>query len=97
MLAIVKDAGGQHRVGAADLYALDQMLQRANAAGGDHRHWNGVADGPGQLQVESDLGAVTWPAAPIYVDVRVKDDEWLTAIGGGAGLDVLGRDGLLVW
>ena len=45
----------------------------------------------------SDLGALTWPGTPVTVDVRAKDDEALTAVGGGSGMDVLGRDGLLVW
>lgn len=45
----------------------------------------------------SDLGAITWPASPVTNDIRAKDDKPLTAIGGGAGMDVLGRDGLLVF
>lgn len=45
----------------------------------------------------SDLGAITWPGSPVTVDLRDKDDQPLTAIGGGAGQDVLGRDGLLAW
>lgn len=45
----------------------------------------------------SDLGAATWPASPITVDIRVKDDKPLTAIGGGQGMDEQGRDGILVW
>lgn len=51
-----------------------------------------------QLRVtRSDLGAATWPASPVYVDIRSKDDLPIHAIGGGVGMDVLGRDGLLVW
>lgn len=45
----------------------------------------------------SDLGAFTWPASPITVDIRVKDDQPLTAIGGGQGMDEVGRDGILVF
>ena len=45
----------------------------------------------------SDLGALTWPATPVSVDVRAKDDQPLTAVGGGLGMDALGRGGLLVW
>lgn len=45
----------------------------------------------------SDPGAITWPASPVTNDVRVKDDQALTAIGGGEGMDVLGRAGLLVF
>ena len=45
----------------------------------------------------SDLGAVTWPASPITNDLRVKDDQALTAIGGGEGMDTEGRAGLLVF
>lgn len=29
----------------------------------------------------SDLGAITWPASPVTNDIRVKDDQALTAIG----------------
>lgn len=45
----------------------------------------------------SDIGAVTWPASPITVDIRAKDDQPLTAIGGGQGMDDVGRDGILVF
>src|SRR5262245_7259255 len=45
----------------------------------------------------SDLGAATWTAQPVTVDIRAKDDQPLTAIGGGQGTDEVGRDGILVW
>jgi hypothetical protein len=45
----------------------------------------------------SDLGAITWPASPVTVDIRSKDDEPLTCVGGGTGMDDIGRGGLLVW
>lgn len=45
----------------------------------------------------SDLGAITWPASPVYVDIRIKDDKPITCIGGGTGMDVQGRSGVLVF
>ena len=45
----------------------------------------------------SDPGAITWPASPVSNDLRVKDDQALTAIGGGEGMDTQGRAGLLVF
>lgn len=45
----------------------------------------------------SDPGAITWPASPVSNDIRVKDDQPLTAIGGGEGMDTEGRAGLLVF
>lgn len=45
----------------------------------------------------SDAGAITWPASPVTNDIRVKDDQALTAIGGGEGMDTQGRAGLLVF
>lgn len=44
-----------------------------------------------------DAGAITWPASPVTNDIRVKDDQALTAIGGGEGMDTQGRAGLLVF
>ena len=58
VLAEVEDAGGQHAGGAAVDDALDQVLQRADAAAGDHRHADRVGDRAGQLEVEALLGAV---------------------------------------
>ena len=57
-LAVVEDAGRQHRVGAADADAVGQVLERADAAGGDHRHRHRVAHRARQLEVEAALGAV---------------------------------------
>jgi hypothetical protein len=45
----------------------------------------------------SDLGTYTWPASPVTVDIRAKDDKPITCIGGGAGMDTQGRDGMFVW
>ena len=38
--------------------ALDEMVERADAARGDHRHRHGVGDGAGQGEVEAVAGAV---------------------------------------
>ncbi len=38
--------------------ALDQMVERADAAGGDDRHAHRVGDGAGQRDVVAGLGAV---------------------------------------
>ena len=38
--------------------AFDQVVERADPAGGDDRHANGVRDGAGQCDVEPRLGAV---------------------------------------
>ena len=45
----------------------------------------------------SDAGAITWPGSPVTNDIRVKDDQALTALGGGEGMDTEGRAGLLVF
>lgn len=45
----------------------------------------------------SDAGAITWPASPVFTDLRYKDDQACTAIGGGVGMDEVGRGGLLVF
>lgn len=44
-----------------------------------------------------DVGALTWPASPKFVDIRVKDDAPITAIGAGDGMDEVGRAGLYVF
>lgn len=45
----------------------------------------------------SDLGAITYPASPVTNDIRAINDKPLTAIGGGIGIDVQGRSGLMVY
>lgn len=45
----------------------------------------------------SDAGAITWPASPTFVDIRVQDDTPVTCVGGGAGMDTQGRSGMLVF
>ena len=54
----MKNARRQHRVRAAELHAVGQMIQGANAARGDHRHANRVAHGAGQRQIKTGFGAV---------------------------------------
>src|SRR5262245_43710829 len=58
VLAEVKDRGREHRGGVAVADALDQVLQRADPARGDHRHRHRIGDGAGQRNVETLLGAV---------------------------------------
>jgi hypothetical protein len=59
--------------------------------------WSIYDHGNGSRVTRSNLGDPSWPVDPVYVDIRAKDDQALTAIGGGIGMDPLGRDGLLVW
>ena len=58
VLAEVEDRRRQHGVGTALDDALDEVLERADAAAGDDRHADGVDDGPRQLEVEALPGAV---------------------------------------
>ena len=52
VLAEVEDRRRQHGVGTAVEDALDEVLERADAAAGDHRHADGVDHRPRQLEVE---------------------------------------------
>ena len=47
VLAEVEDRGRQHGVGAALDHAVDEVLERADAAAGDHRDADGVGDARG--------------------------------------------------
>src|SRR6516162_7865996 len=58
VLAEVEDRGRQHRRGVAVADALDQVLERAHPARGDHRHRHRIGDGAGERDVETLLGAV---------------------------------------
>jgi hypothetical protein len=58
VLAVVEDAGRQHRIGLAQLDAVGQVLQAADAARGDHRNADRVGHAARQAQVEAGLGAV---------------------------------------
>src|SRR5690606_30321432 len=51
VFAKVEDAGGQHRVGLAFEDPGSQVLQVADAAGGDHRDAHALADGAGHAEV----------------------------------------------
>ncbi len=51
--AEMEDRGGQHRGGVAVADAFDEMVQRADAARGDHRHAHRVGDRAGQREVEA--------------------------------------------
>ena len=39
---VMEDAGGEHRVGAAEADAVGQVFERADTARGDHRDRHGV-------------------------------------------------------
>ena len=54
----MEDRGRQHRRRVTFDDALDQMIQRPDAARGDHRDGDGVGDGAGQRQIEAFAGAV---------------------------------------
>ena len=58
VLAEVEDRRRQHGVGAAVDDPLDEVLERADPAAGDHRHADRLADRAGQLEVEAVAGAV---------------------------------------
>ena len=47
----MEDRGRKDRVRLAFKKTVNQVLQRANAAGGDNRHANGIRHGPGEGQV----------------------------------------------
>ncbi len=59
--------------------------------------WSGGDSANPTRVTRSDLGAITWNVSPPTVDFRYKDDKPVTAVGGGAGMDVSGRSGLLVF
>ena len=58
VLAEMEDRGRQHRGGVAVADALDQMIESADAARGDHRHRHRVGDRAGERDVETGPGAV---------------------------------------
>src|SRR5207248_8665959 len=47
ILAEVKDRCRQHRRGVTVADAFDEMVKISDPAGGDHRHRDGVGNGPG--------------------------------------------------
>ena len=62
VLAEMEDRGRQHRGGVTVADALDQMIEIADAAGGDHRHRHRVGDRAGQRDVEAGLGCRRGPS-----------------------------------
>ena len=56
--AEMEDRGRQHGAGMAFGNALDQIVQRTDAARGDHRHMHRIADGAGERDVVAGFGAV---------------------------------------
>ena len=63
---IVKDAGSQHRIGAALLDAICQVVQVAHAARCDDGHGHRVAHCAGERQVKAGFGAVAVHAGEQY-------------------------------
>lgn len=59
--------------------------------------WSGGDPALPSTLTRSDLGNITWPASPVTNQLRVKDDQPITAVGGGEGMDTEGRDGFLVF
>ena len=51
--AEVKDRGGQHGAGMAVANAFDQVLEIADAAGGDHRHGHRIGHRAGERNIEA--------------------------------------------
>src|ERR687898_1940656 len=74
VLAEVEDRRRQHRVGPPFGDALDEVLERADATAGDHRDTDRGGDGPGEIEVEALLGAVT---------VHRRQEDLARAAGGG--------------
>src|SRR3954453_5326486 len=54
----MEDRGGQHGGGAPVADTVDEMVEIADATGGDHGNGNAVGDRPGQRDVEALPGAV---------------------------------------
>jgi hypothetical protein len=62
----MEDRRGEHGIGAAELDAVDQVLQRADAARGDHRHVHRIRDHARELEVE---------AAPHAVAIHARQEN----------------------
>src|SRR5215510_13224741 len=56
--SVMEDRGSKYGTGMSELHPLDQMIERANTPRGDDRHRNGIRNGPRQIEVEADLGAI---------------------------------------
>src|SRR5690349_19687966 len=56
--AEVKDRRGEYGTRVSHLHAIDEVVQRTDAARGDDRDVHGIGDGAGQLEIEPRLGAV---------------------------------------
>src|SRR5471030_1252541 len=56
--AEMEDRRGEHRRGAALDHALDQVIERADAARRHDRHRYGVRNSPREREIEARLGAV---------------------------------------
>ena len=54
----MEDRGGEHGARMALADALDQMIERADAARGDDRHRDRVGNGARQRDIEAQAGAV---------------------------------------
>jgi hypothetical protein len=58
VVAVVEDRCAQHGVGTS-LQRIDEVVERARATGGDHRHVDRLGDGMCQLKVVAGVRAVT--------------------------------------
>src|SRR5690606_12845013 len=76
VFAKVENARGQHRVGTALQHAVNQVLQVADAAGGNHRHRHRIADRARQGDIEAVFGAVA---------VHAGEQDFTGAVVGHAG------------
>jgi len=68
-----------------------------NAAWQNKVFVGGDPDNPSRVWWSNAGDPNTWTLASAFVDLREKDNALITAIGGGTGLDDVGRGGLLVF
>ena len=95
----MKDAGGQHSIGAAELDAVGQIVQVADAARGDHRHADRGADKTSFNSAALANPQVIEEASARYgaqcivvaIDAKRRSDE--EALTRGPGWDVYSHGG----
>ena len=54
----MEDRGGKHRAGMTVAHSLDQVVKRADTAGGDNRDTHGIGYRAGQREIESIARAI---------------------------------------
>ena len=74
VLLEVEDRRGEHGVGPTEHDAVDEVIERADATAGDHRHGHRVGDRPGQFEVE---------ALPRAVAIHRREQDLAGAAGDG--------------